>query len=172
MIQKAWSESARAAAAAARRAKSGSKQGDSGSSRAYSQEEKEKLKIEERTRKFRDKGDVVSEDISTTTSTTLQTKTVYQFTPKETSDYVLLWTLEMANSNANGASYYQVDVNDQTVIGDGIYRPSAANYWMTISGHSIQSLTKDVTYTYKIKYRAGSNTAKIRRAKLYIVEDR
>jgi len=33
MIQKAWSESARAAAAAARRAKSGSKQGDSGCSR-------------------------------------------------------------------------------------------------------------------------------------------
>lgn len=111
-----------------------------------------------------------SENLSSTTSTSWQTK-VEASGPVPEGWYNIWTSMELSGSVAGTAVQMQV-VLDGTAVNEQTYRPGVANDPLIISPFGRVQLTKG-THSIAIQYRTSnaSATAYIRRARIMVMKD-
>ncbi len=112
----------------------------------------------------------VSEEESDTTDTDYSGNEKLKLTTSSlpAGDYRIGWSMELANSNKDRCTMAQVELDDTTVLGETC-KPKVQNNneYVGYSGHKEVTLTAAV-HTIDIDFKALSDTAKIRRARLEI----
>jgi hypothetical protein len=111
----------------------------------------------------------IDDTLSTTTQRSYQTKLSHAYQIPVTGLYFIFFTAEIANSAANKDTYIKFDINNVNIVNEAWYYYARANAYNPFSGFTFSTLTGGVTYTFKIKYYAGSNTAQIRRTRIFIM---
>ena len=113
---------------------------------------------------------MASEAESTTTSLTFVQKLRLTTSSLAAGDYRIGYSMEITNSNKKQRTEVRVQVDDTTTIAEGVN--AALNQhddYVMVSGFAVVTLTAG-THNIDIDYRALSNTAKIRRARLELFE--
>lgn len=83
-------------------------------------------------------------------------------------DYLIGWSMELANSNKDKCTMARVHLDDTTVLGEQCKpKTQSNNEYVGWSGFKVVTLTAAV-HTIDIDYKAVSDTAYIRRARLEI----
>ncbi|HPI81865.1 MAG TPA: hypothetical protein PK122_01385 [Candidatus Paceibacterota bacterium] len=103
--------------------------------------------------------------VSSTTSGTLQTKLTMVTDASATADvYRIGWSFQLANSGSNKYTNYSIEIDSSVIESDTIRVGSSESYWQ-VAGFQHLGLSAGSHNVY-IKYSAGSNTARIKYARL------
>lgn len=103
--------------------------------------------------------------VSSTTSGTLQTKLTMVTDASATADvYRIGWSFQLANSGSNKYTNYSIEIDSSVIEYDTIRVGNSESYWQ-VAGFQHLGLSAGSHNVY-IKYSAGSNTARIKYARL------
>jgi len=109
---------------------------------------------------------VEDETISTTTDSAWQEKYSMEFTPSATGDYLLEWSLEIANSKVGSATLVQVELDDTTQINRVYHEAGIANEYSNFSGFKKINFADTNLHTIDVDFKADGDTAMICRVRL------
>ena len=105
---------------------------------------------------------------STTTSEIYQEKVKLSFTPVSAGDYILQWSIELANSSSNQTVLVRIQQDDSINLNEIEFGHNRGNAYDNRAGLIRVSLD-DSSHTFDIDFSIGTGgTAKIRRARLLI----
>jgi len=104
--------------------------------------------------------------VSTTTDTAWQQKYRMNFTPPATGNYLLEWSLEIANSKLGSSTFVQIELDDTTQI-NRVYREAdIANEYCNYSGFKKINFADTNLHTIDVDFKAEGDTAMICRVRL------
>jgi hypothetical protein len=113
---------------------------------------------------------VESEGITSTTSKIYLIKLSHIFVPEYTGNYLMDVYSEIAQSLVAQRTYIKFSINNSILI--EVSPPFKENYtndqWLSIMGFKRLELTKPMSYTFNIEFKATGGTAHIRRARILI----
>jgi hypothetical protein len=108
---------------------------------------------------------------SSTTSGNYVNKLSVTYTPNFSGYVSVFWSCEVTNSKSGNLILVQVsETLTSTTINQVATTSPSTTYFIPLAGKKEDfQVTPDTTYTFVLSYAAGSNTAKIRRARLFLM---